>query len=390
MCGVGFISLSPESKLHPRKLANALLLRLEDRGYMASGWAYGRDDATPRYHKGAFLGGQLDVSRIPANTRNVILHTRLSTHGSEKDNRNNHPVLSPDKNIALVHNGVLWNHDDVRKIMPEFELPEVDTSVAPALLQKFGVKGLAKIAGDAALAWFATDTGRTIHLARQEHSPMVMAKLSDGSIVGASTGDILGKALMEFPEVSVLYGYAMEELEYYQILDGMVTKEQTLTKPVGFAKAYASSYRGMTSGKTSSVWDEYLHAEEIDDYDGFKDAVDDWEDPDFDMWDYEMRKATEKYSINNFYVTDYYGNDTNFYSLGDLLDHLKWYATQDPGEAFWPHLEDESAWVNWFCDIGEVAANGTQTSWLRFPEDIQDHALDSWVKDGVDLLKRFE
>lgn len=359
---------------------------------MAAGWAYGRDEAVPRYHKAAVLGSQLSVERIPANTRNIIMHTRLSTHGSESDNRNNHPVLSPDKNIALAHNGVLWNHEEVKKTMPEFEFPEVDTSIAPALLQKFGIKGLAKISGDAAFAWFSTETGRTIHLARQEHSPMIIVRLNDGSMMGASEGYMLANVLQEFPEVEVVDAAVMQELEYYQILDGKIIAEAELAEPVGFAKSFASSYRGMTSGASSMVsdedpWNNYG-------YEGWDEAADAWEDPDEDMWEYEMRKAMESakvdaYQTQAFYVTDYYNNEFQYNTLDEMLNKLKWYAKQKVDEPFWNELDGDEAWINWFADIGEISYAGKYTSWLNFPEDMQDHGVPSSIVNGVVLLKRF-
>lgn len=380
--------MSPESKLHPRKLANSLLFQLENRGFMASGWAYGREDATPRYHKAAVMGSQLSVERIPAATRNLIMHTRLSTHGSEKDNRNNHPVLSPDKNIALVHNGVLWNHAEVKKTMPEFEFPEVDTAIAPALLQKFGVPGLAKASGDAAFAWFQTDTGRTLHLARQEHSPMVMIRLEDGSLLGASEAYMLGNVMKEISDAVAVDMYQMSELEYFQILDGQIISETELAEPVGFSKAFAGNYRAMTSGKATHLDDDPWGS-----YDGYDEAVDAWEDPDDDMWAYEMRKAMDAsakiYQTEAFYVTDYFNNEFVYNTLEELLERLNWYSKQEVTEPFWTSLDGPEAWINWFADIGEISYNGKHTSWLAFPEDMKDHGVPMAVIDGVDLLKRF-
>lgn len=385
MCGVGFISLSPESKLHPRKLTNALLFQLEDRGYMAAGWAYGREEGqVPRYHKAAVLGSQLSVERIPRATRNIIMHTRLSTHGAESDNRNNHPVLSPDKNIALVHNGVLWNHDSIRKTLPEFDLPEVDTSVAPALLQKFGVPGLAKISGDAAFAWFSTDTGRMIHLARQEHSPMVIAKLEDGSLIGASEGYMLGNVLSEFTDATVIDVYTMEELEYFKILDGKIIEEVALAEPVGFNKSFASSYRGMTSGKTADLADDPWAP-----YDHYDEEADAWSERDDDMWNYEMRKAIDSYQTGMFYVTDYFNNEFTFNTLEEMLANLRWYAKRQVDEPFWNELKADEGWINWFADIGEISYAGKYTSWLVFPDDARDHGVPASVLDGMNLLKRF-
>ncbi len=43
----------------------------------------------------------------------VLGHVRWATHGSPKENANNHPFASSDGRYHLVHNGVLGNHEDV-------------------------------------------------------------------------------------------------------------------------------------------------------------------------------------------------------------------------------------------------------------------------------------
>ena len=45
---------------------------------------------------------------IDKNTWAVITHCRFGTHGSEQDNRNNHPIRVG--NVVGVHNGVISNH----------------------------------------------------------------------------------------------------------------------------------------------------------------------------------------------------------------------------------------------------------------------------------------
>jgi len=395
MCGLGLISLSEASKVHPRKLAHALLTELEWRGTMASGWAFGRPDAGPRYGKAATNGGNLDVSRIPAHARNLILHTRLATHGSEHDNRNNHPVLSPEGKIALVHNGVIWNHDEVRReSLPGVQLPEVDTAVAPALIERYGVEGLEKIAGDAAVIWLNRDTGDTIHLARVESSPFILAKMSDGSMVGASTWQILTDALEDFPEFEIIDIEQVSELQYYQILNGLIIEDRTLNEPVGFRYGYAASFRDATSGGHGSPrigasfgvpsgwWDE-------DEYEAFQQAASDWEDPDDDIWNYEMKKQMEDFTSGTFFVTDFEGDTEYFQTLEEMLDHIGFYADKAVDDPYFPNIDDESGWINHFCDLGEVTYGGHEISWVAFPEDMDQYQVGWAIRDGVTILKRY-
>jgi glucosamine 6-phosphate synthetase-like amidotransferase/phosphosugar isomerase protein len=52
--------------------------------------------------------------RLRRQRCNMVLgHVRWATHGSPKDNRNNHPFASDDGRFHLVHNGVVSNHADV-------------------------------------------------------------------------------------------------------------------------------------------------------------------------------------------------------------------------------------------------------------------------------------
>lgn len=41
----------------------------------------------------------------------LIGHSRIATHGSQLDNKNNQPVLSDDLNFVMVHNGIITNTD---------------------------------------------------------------------------------------------------------------------------------------------------------------------------------------------------------------------------------------------------------------------------------------
>ena len=42
----------------------------------------------------------------------MILHTRMKTQGTEKNNNNNHPLFSKI-GIAIVHNGIIYNDKEI-------------------------------------------------------------------------------------------------------------------------------------------------------------------------------------------------------------------------------------------------------------------------------------
>jgi predicted glutamine amidotransferase len=282
MCGIAGFSLTPTSKVKTRQLANALLTAIEDRGYMASGFAY-QVDSHMGYHKDATPGSMLSLKSLPKDARHVILHTRLATHGAVTDNRNNHPVMSPSENIALVHNGVIYNHKQVR-LKIDGDLPDVDTSVIPAVIEQLGVDSLDVLDGDAAIAWFDRKQHNTLHLARYQHSPLVMCQIEDGSFIFASTEQLLWKVLIQL-ELMPTWMETAKELDYFTIRDGVVLSSTTLPAPkvtdtyydYGYYRHQTSGAKGSTSSSSpygsgySSYGDTYYEGY------GWTDWDDEWE-----------------------------------------------------------------------------------------------------------------
>ncbi len=283
MCGIAGFSLTPNSKVKTRKLANALLTAIEDRGYMASGFAY-QVGSHMGYHKEATPGSMLTLKSLPKDAKHVILHTRLATHGAVTDNRNNHPVMSPSDNIALVHNGVIYNHKDVR-LKIDGDLPDVDTSVIPAVIEQLGVDSLDVLDGDAAIAWFDRKQHNTLHLARYQHSPLTMCQIEDGSFIFASTEQLLWKVLIQL-ELMPTWMETAKELDYFTIRDGVVLSSSKLPAPK-FEDTYYdyNYYRHQTAGakgksKSKGIatefsyvngygwgdWDDYGYEDESDYY----------------------------------------------------------------------------------------------------------------------------
>ena len=263
MCGIGGFSLSKHSKINPRKVAQALLTEMESRGSMASGYAWENAKSSGVY-KRDIAGSKLNMWHMPRNATNVILHTRLATHGSASVNANNHPVMSPNGNIALVHNGVIWNHSKVRDELP-YKLPEVDTSVIPAILQKYGVDKFSMLDGDAAVAWLDSDIRHQITVARINHSPVWVAQSVDGSFFFASTEHILCTAL-DRAKIDYEWVYEVGERKMFTVSYGVVTAFQDVAEldPAYeeiYTPTYYDKYRHMTAGNS---WEKYDNGIEVD------------------------------------------------------------------------------------------------------------------------------
>lgn len=110
MCGiVGYVGY--------RNVTNFLLEglhRLEYRGYDSAGIAVVAED-TIQIRKKAGRVQQLNelLSELPVEGTLGIGHTRWATHGEPSD-RNSHPHVGGNGQLALVHNGVIENYSSLR------------------------------------------------------------------------------------------------------------------------------------------------------------------------------------------------------------------------------------------------------------------------------------
>ena len=254
MCSIAGFSLSNNSKVLPRKLAHALLVEMDVRGNQASGFAWQSTNGSGLF-KNDVAGAQLSLKSMPKNADVAVLHTRYATHGSIKVMANNHPVLSPDNQIALVHNGVIYNHNTVRGYI-DAKLPEVDSSVIPALLSQYpnDLSKLEMLDGDASVAWLDESERMTLKVARISHSPLCVAQLKDGSFVFASTESILMSALRAIG-IKPVYVENVPERTLLTVRSGRLDQVDALPEQnrdyeekIDYSSSY---YRNLTSGNKS-------------------------------------------------------------------------------------------------------------------------------------------
>lgn len=139
MCGiVGYVGDKKATDILVEGLS-----KLEYRGYDSAGVAVLEDEKIKaEKHKGrlANLEGMLNESPIEGGIG--IGHTRWATHGEPSD-VNSHPHLNNKETIAVVHNGIIENYNELRNWLMEkgYEFKsETDTEVIPNLVD-FYYKG---------------------------------------------------------------------------------------------------------------------------------------------------------------------------------------------------------------------------------------------------------
>lgn len=137
MCGImGYVGTGCSKQAETAVLSG--LSRLEYRGYDSAGIGLstpGGLQVVKKAGKLSCLTAKLEANPLPAAWAGIG-HTRWATHGGAND-RNAHPHFSSDRQICLVHNGIIENADSLRAALEasgsRFR-SETDSEVAAELL----------------------------------------------------------------------------------------------------------------------------------------------------------------------------------------------------------------------------------------------------------------
>ena len=184
MCGIaGYIG-----PLEAESVLLVALERLKYRGYDSAGIAVGCGaDISVRKSSGRLHELDQQLQTQPIRGTFGIAHTRWATHGPPTT-INAHPHASGDSNLAVVHNGIIENHDVIRQQLIDAGkvfLSQTDSEVLPHLLEDAYAKHhdallavrsiLPQLEGSYAFAViFADQPGRII--AVRQGSPLLIGR----------------------------------------------------------------------------------------------------------------------------------------------------------------------------------------------------------------------
>ena len=201
------------------------LKKLEYRGYDSAGVAIQiKNNIYLKKAEGKVKNLEEKILKHPLkNSKSIgIAHTRWATHGVPSVN-NAHPQFGQNKNIFLVHNGIIENYKDIKSFLIKKGVKfnsETDTEVIAQLieynyrgdLKKAVLKSLKSIKGAFAVAVFSKDENRLIGF--KKGSPLVL-----GIVNGDEPEFILSSDISAFVSKTKKVIY-LQDGEMVDIFDG--------------------------------------------------------------------------------------------------------------------------------------------------------------------------
>jgi len=224
MCGiVGGIS---ERNILPILVEG--LRRLEYRGYDSAGVAFKKNGAISVTKNLGRVDQLTKKLNLKTNQSNLgIAHTRWATHGIPSE-KNAHPHHS--KNIFVVHNGIIENHDDLRAYLKAEGIrfsTQTDTEVIGHLIRTFTEKGQS----------FEKAVLNTIKKLKGAYALGIIDKNNPEQIIGVRNQSplVLGKGFEENFIASDVMALAPVTNKFTYLDDGqfaLITSHKTVVKNI--------------------------------------------------------------------------------------------------------------------------------------------------------------
>ena len=228
MCGiVGYIGAQQAQSI----LLDGLS-RLEYRGYDSAGIAVMNNRQISLSKAKGRLQNLIDrVADAPLAGCIGIGHTRWATHGEPSD-INAHPHTDMKSGIAIVHNGIIENHDELRAMLQAkgcVFVSQTDTEVIAHLISVMYCKGdmlstlykvQALLAGSYALGVLCIDEPDTLYCMRKD-SPLVVGLGEGEQFIASDIPALIAHTrkveLLDDKEIAVLTGASVTIYDPYGI-----------------------------------------------------------------------------------------------------------------------------------------------------------------------------
>ncbi|MBI4171911.1 MAG: class II glutamine amidotransferase, partial [Actinobacteria bacterium] len=218
------------------------LKRLEYRGYDSAGIALIHDGRLEvRRSAGKIAALERVLAREPLQGQLGVAHTRWATHG-KPSGENAHPHRDCSKSVAVVHNGIIENHAQLRKSLEQeghaFE-SETDTEVIAHLIERYAGQGFesaarraaAALNGAYALGIVSAQAPETLLGVRNGGAPLVVAVGPDGLFLASDVAAVLKYTrdvlVLDDGEMAVLSNEGVRIVR----LDGHTVRKAATTVP---------------------------------------------------------------------------------------------------------------------------------------------------------------
>jgi predicted glutamine amidotransferase len=144
------------------------------------------------------------LDTVDGDTTAIVGHTRFATQGPARVNENNHPI--EEYPIIGVHNGMLSNDEELKKLYGTALTPEVDSAAVFAMLRhksmgadfltaKVAKDGFEEVEGSFALAFADLRRPEALFLVRHQNPLYVRCNPERKTIHFASTDSIIRGAM---------------------------------------------------------------------------------------------------------------------------------------------------------------------------------------------------
>ena len=183
------------------RLASALAVAAEARGTDATGIAY-NSNGKLRIYKRPWPAHYMRFS-IPEDAAVIMGHTRMTTQGSERKNRNNHPFpgRTGATSFALAHNGMLCNDKYLRSSLglPRTKI-EPDSYIGVQMIEQKRTLDFASLQSmaeqvEGSFCFTVLSQENDLYIVKGDNPLCLYHFPTPGVYVYASTEEILKKAL---------------------------------------------------------------------------------------------------------------------------------------------------------------------------------------------------